>query len=743
MANEHPPAQPTSPHPTVIEQTTTAKTDRIDLQADEIIYHEDEQKIIAKGNVELTRGGQILNADLVTYDLQADIAHAAGNVALLQENGDVHFAQRLRFQQKLKEGLVEGLYSYLAEGARLTASEAEQQDGGARLVMRNASYTPCIPCLRDENIPIKDQILSDDTPAWAIKAREVIHEKAEHKVVYRDAWFDFQGVPVFYTPYFSHPDGSIQQKSGFLTPSFGGDSRLGANITNRYYWAIDKDRDATFGALISSNEAPLLLGEYRQRFTNASIELSASGTISDRVDFDDGERIRRGESFRGHIFGEGIWDINKNWRAGFDIELTTDDQFLREYNITGEDVLETEAYVERFDNRDYFSVRGFGFIDTRVFAEDIDQPNIIPEITYSALGDPGSFLDGRLSFDASILGLRRNGEGQDLTRGILEGGWRKQTILPIGLVMDTHLLLRGDVYNIRDRDLDDLDPSLSDSKTELRGFSQLHNVFRYPFIKQGRNGQWVVEPMVALTVSPDISQDDDDIPNEDSQDIQLDIFSLFSENRFPGEDRLEDRSRVTYGVNSGYYFGEGSFARVFLGQSYTFNKDDIIFAEGSGLQDQSSDLVGNIGIDYKGVFDLEYGFQFDNDSLRSQRHELISSLTLDRLTLNSRYFYSRGLEDTSVDDNREQLRLASHLWLDPEKQWRLNSGFTHDFGVSEGLRRAFMGMDFTNECRCWTLSSSVVRNLANEASGEGGTEFLIQISFKNLGAFGNANLSSP
>lgn len=723
--------------------TSRQDRDRVDLQANQLTYLETEQKLIAEGNVEIIRGKQILTAERVEYDLSTDVAKAYGNVTLLQENGDIHFVDELEFKNELKEGVVTSLYSYIGQDGRLTADTGEQVENGDRIVLRNASYTPCIPCVKRDDVPIQDQLKTKETPAWSIDADKVIHDKKKKSVIYKNAKFRFQGVPVLYTPYFSHPDGSIKQKSGFLMPFFGFDSELGPNITSRYYWAIDDDKDATFGTLLSTNEAPLALAEYRQRFNNAYIEVSGSATRSDRVDLIGGNEVPKDNSFRGHLFAQGRWDINPKWRAGFDLQRTTDDQFLRAYNISNEDILETEFYTERFEERTYFTARGYGFQDTRVTSEDVDQPNIIPDVLYSRVGRPGSVLGGRLNFDASITGLRREGEGQDVTRSILETGWRKKTVFPLGLVSDTKLLLRGDFYNARDTDRADNVPNVSDTENSVRGFTQLHNVFRYPFIKAMEKASVVLEPVVALTISPDVDQKENEIPNEDSQDVQLDIASLFNEMRFPGKDRLEDTSRVTYGLNSGYYMSDGSFARVFLGQSYKFDDDNALFPDGSGLAEQDSDIVGRIGIQYKNNFDLDYSFQLANDSLMSERHELTSRIALSRFGVNTRYFFSRGLEDTSVREKREQVRVGSYLWLDQDKQWRARGGFTHDFSVTDGLRRAYGGLDFYNECRCWNMSLTAVRNLTSRTSGESSTEFLVQIGFKNLGSFGNANLSSP
>ena len=98
------------------------------------------------------------------------------------------------------------------------------------------------------------------------------HDKDAHSISYEDAKFEVYGVPVVYTPYFSHSDGTIKQKSGFLPPKLSLNSQLGFGFTSKYYWAIDPSEDATIGARVFSRNAPQLLTEYRKRFEDAEIE---------------------------------------------------------------------------------------------------------------------------------------------------------------------------------------------------------------------------------------------------------------------------------------------------------------------------------------------------------------------------------------------------------------------------------------------------------------------------------------
>src|SRR5690606_27101786 len=95
-----------------------------------------------------------------------------------------------------------------------------------------------------------------------------------------------------------------------------------------------------------------------------------------------------------------------------------------------------------------------------------------------------------------------------------------------------------------------------------------------------------------LTASPNRTYDK--IPNEDSRDAQIDMLNLYADNRFPGSDRYENGSHVSYGFKfGGYQNSTGNAAFITLGQSYRLSSDNP-FPEGSGLENDSSDYVGQI-----------------------------------------------------------------------------------------------------------------------------------------------------
>ncbi len=688
----------------------------VDLVAENLTHDEAGQTITAAGHVTLKQAGRILKADQVIYNLATDTVTASGHVVFADKGGDLHFADTVTLKNQMKDGFVEGVRSYLAKGGRFNAETGERKD--ARVTtMRDTSFTTC-DC----------KASYEDHPPWRIRAKEIKHDESTHRVTYKNATFDVFGAPVLWTPYFSHPDGQIKRKSGLLSPVLGYDSQLGANITQRYYWDIAPDKDATLGVMAMTEEAPLALGEYRQRFNKAEFKLNGSFTSSSRTDRVGGVNVRKDEELRGHLFGRGRWDINDKWRSGFKVQTASDDQYLRQYDLSSEDVLENEIYAERFSGRNYAVARAMAFQDVRI-EDKADQPNILPEVVASFRGEPNATLGGRWDADFSALGLTRFGTEQDMNRASGRVGWQRRMVAGFGMVTTADASVRGDVYQVTDRDITNSDPGRDGNSHAARFLPQGHVVTSMPFVKPVKNMQAIVEPVAALTVSGNIDNESEDVPNEDSQDVQIDSNSLFRANRFPGYDRIEDRSHMEYGVRTGLYDNGGSYGSIFLGQSYRFNDDDNPFPRGSGLSRQASDYVGEIAGAVDNRYNLNYRFQLASDTFSSQRHEVEANANWDRLQLGGRYFYAKALEDTDIEETREQLE--SNATIKVAQDWKMRTGALYDFGENQGLRKAILGADYTG-C-CMVMSLTATRNLTTESSGDSGTDIIFRIGLKGLG----------
>lgn len=684
----------------------------VDFSADHLSHDEVKQTVTATGSVEMVQGKKILRADKVVYELNTDKVTAEGNVSLLQENGDVAFVDYVELSDEMKDGFARSLVGFLADGSRFTAVEVYRRDGTVT-EMKTASFTPCKICEGRE-------------PLWQLKASKVTHDQDAKKVSYQNARMEMFGVPAFYTPVFSHPDPTIKRKSGFLRPSAGWSTELGANARAAYYWDIAPDKDATFEVRPTKKQGTVLGGEWRQRFEKGRLYMDGSFNRSDRVVKVGNQEIEKNGRLRGHLFADALYDINEKWRAGLDYNRSSDEEYLRLFDISNEDVLESEAYMERFSGRSYTRVSAQSFQDVRINSVE-DQPNILPYIEHIMYGEPDATLGGRWELSSSLLGLSRN-DGQDVGRASLKGGWERHFISDTGMVATAGGSARADFYEVRDRDVAQNNPALDNSSTGTRYFPEVHLTSSYPLVKNMERSQAVIEPIVSLVASPDIDNNDNSIPNEDSQDVQIDVTNLFDVSRFPGIDRIEDGAHAAYGVKTGIFGHEGNSASVFLGQSYRF-KNDGLFPQGSGLENQHSDYVGQVSAYMGDRFNLDYRFQFSEEDLESRRHELIASSNFGRFGVNTRYLFARNVTGTGLTKDREQLRLGGFVAL--TNRWRVGTSTLTDLGEEPGLRTADLALSYRDECFSFAILGE--RNLTDRPSGQNETTVMMRLGFKYLG----------
>ena len=407
----------------------SALTGEFLLIADLITYDEGADTVVASGDVEASRGGRILRADRILYRRGDEVVTASGNVALLEPSGEVMFADSVELTGDLKSGVIHRLSVLLTDDARLVAGGAQRLDGN-RTVMRRAVFSPCEICL-DE--PARE-------PFWQIKGGTVVHDQAERSLSYYDALLEVLGVPVLYTPYFRHPDPTVRRYSGFLVPNYRSSAALGAEVEIPYFWNIAPNRDATFSPRFTSDEGVVLAGEYRERTRDGRFTIDASVTRASTA-AEDGRRIR------GHLFGDGAFDIDENWRWGFVLERALDDTYLSRYDISSRDELVTTLFAEQYEQRSFVSGNGYLFQSLRAGEQSDRSPIVLPLLDANLVSAP-DYAGGYATLDANLMVLERL-DGVDSRRVSVTGGWHRPFISSGGHVFRIDASLRGDAYHVR------------------------------------------------------------------------------------------------------------------------------------------------------------------------------------------------------------------------------------------------------------------------------------------------------
>ena len=100
----------------------TADDAAIDFAANGIEYDNDAYVVTAKGDVEMTREGNRLRADQVSWDRKSGRVTATGNVSVTNPGGDIAYGDSIELTDTLKDGAVENLLIVLTDGGRLAAA---------------------------------------------------------------------------------------------------------------------------------------------------------------------------------------------------------------------------------------------------------------------------------------------------------------------------------------------------------------------------------------------------------------------------------------------------------------------------------------------------------------------------------------------------------------------------------------------------------------------------------------------
>ena len=115
-------------------------------------------------------------------------------------------------------------------------------------------------------------------PPWTIQASQMLHDNKKKTIYYDNALIKVYNIPIFYMPKLSHPDPTVERRSGFLPATLINTKNLGSGLTVPYYLNLNKDKDFTFTNKLFVNENPLFMGEYRQAFANSNLILDMGYT---------------------------------------------------------------------------------------------------------------------------------------------------------------------------------------------------------------------------------------------------------------------------------------------------------------------------------------------------------------------------------------------------------------------------------------------------------------------------------
>ena len=737
------------------------------VQAVEVDYDYNNQRVSAVGNVQMFYNGTSVEADKVIYDQKTKRLHAEGNIRLTDAEGKITYANVMDLSDDYRDGFVDSLRVDTEDATRMAATRMDRSSGNYT-VFENGVYTACAPCKDDPRKP----------PLWQVKGARIIHNQEERMLYFENAQLEFFGVPMAYLPYFSTPDPTVKRKTGFLMPSYTSASGYGFGVDTPFYWAIAPDYDMTITPRITTKQGVLGQVEFRQRLLDGSYQIRAYGI--DQLD----QKAFAGQpgdrQFRGAIDTKGQFAINDKWVWGWDGVLMSDYYFFSDYRLAQyRDPLNsfmslpTEAvsqlYLTGVGNRSFFDARTIYYLSYSGNQDKV--PVIHPVVDYSNVINYNIF-GGELSYKTNLTSLSRTTAAFDpittlantnglclnasadplarlpsqcllrgmpgtYTRATAEVQWRKSFTDPMGQIWTPFAILRADAIDSSVSNQPGVSNFLPVGDTQaLRAMPTVGLEYRYPFINIQPWGTTTIEPIAQVILRPNETYAGK-LPNEDAQSLVFDASNLFAVDKFSGYDRIEGGGRANVGVQATTQFDRGGSVNVLFGQSYQlFGLNSFAVADAtntgvdSGLARTRSDYVARVNYSPNRTYTFSTRARFDEQTMNVNRFEAEGRATFDRWSVSMMYGNYAAQPELGYLTRREGLlgsasiKVAANWVVSGAARWDLEANKVNQYIVGAGYVDDCFVLA-ANYVTSYTYSAGTAPPILNHA-------FMLQIGLRTI-----------
>jgi LPS-assembly protein len=719
----------------------------IEIEGDKLDLYLD-RKMRASGNALISKGDQKIYGDNIEYDVQNDelkvdgnaridlgdseIRGPALNMRLSDSIGEMRDASITLNKQINSSDQRDAVPRYdpsvytqsklLNSQTSLTDNPRQYQDsyrepatpigqasidpkfnssrGDAKLVLfegqdkkrlKDARYTTCEPGVDD----------------WYIKAKEIELDDYTQSGTAKNAYVEFKGVPLLYTPWLSFSFNN-ERKSGLLAPTIGSTSRSGFETLIPYYINIAPDMDATVGARYLSKRGLQLQGEFRY--------LSEAYSGMDSLEYLDNDSLNGGRRYyanlnHSHYLGSG-------WSAGYNLEKVSDDQYFSEMSTriisTSRVNLPQEGRVDYVGDVWRFN----GLVQKYQTLDDINFPyERLPQLTLTA-NKEWNYVDTDLYSQYAYF-------DRDNKAPIAATGSRF-TVYPSVSVPLTQsygfitpkIGLHSTMYSLNDNDFTINGAKVSnnnDSRT-LPILSLDSGLYFERDVKIVKNNYTqTIEPRLFYVYIPDKKQDL--LPVFDSALADLNLTTLFSENQFTGNDRINNANQLSLALTSRMIDKDSGAERIAatIGQRYYFSDQNVVLPGGTKSQNNSSDIIAAVTARLSNKWNLDAFGQYNTDGKNLVRGNILARYNPEPgKLLNVGYRYTQ--------DFLEQINVSG--------QWPLSRGWygvgRYNYSVRDSRAiESLAGLEY--DAGCWQARAVIQRVETATASANYGLFFQLEL----------------
>ena len=512
-------------------------------------------------------------------------------------------------------------------------------------------------------------------PTWSLRIDRTVYDLDKDRFSHFDTFLQIADYKVFYAPYFTHYGNKAPRQKGFLTPTI--EFTIGGNqgVRTPYYLPLgitsdimfepkiyfsrnfefldDFELNTTFNKITSGGETTIFLENIKN---SEDKNINSTFKIDTRYVIDKKSLISASGLFTNSV---------STTRSSNDEPLTFENLYIRLENydfFINNDYLKTEfSSIESFDTTDANLIP---------ISPNINYTNVI------------RFNESFIINDLNLTYLKRN--ESDINN--------PSESLRINLLNNFHFnkkLQNSNLYN-------GISFSNSYTNNKFNHNNKLNKIldqnsliiysdFFYEDFKY-------FKPRIKLVKPVEINSSNNTI-NEDSLSISFNYQNQFSENRFFGNDILDNTTRATYGIESSLKMINKIF-NLRINQSYDLNKNNNYankINQNSNFSDYALEFSTSIN---------EINFQVDAriDNTKIEKKELNYSLGLNRNPLDFNINYHETESDAFENYSNDTKSLNIDISTEINENIAFNYGTNMDLKNNYDPYNTTLGLVIKDEC---------------------------------------------
>ena len=658
---------------TFAEVKTLAVADESTLEIRADNQSQTDNEFVAEGNAEAERQNDMLKASKIIYYPETKNVAASGNVKYF--NNEISVYSETAGYQGVDGDITFSRAKYFRSndlGAGISDEIVFKKNKDVHL--KSATYTAC----------------SIDDPDWELTSTSTkLFNQSERGHSYNMV-LKYKNIPIFYSPFMSYPL-TDKRQSGILTPSYGSEGDSGTSFSVPYYINLAENYDATIEVTSLSDRGILFDNEFRYLGKNEA-------TLINFTHLDDDDE-----------FGEDRYLYKLDDKRILFNSLTNDLQS----GLVGSR-LDSEINYSRVSDHDYFDdfgnslstvsqshvkreirLRGEKYTDNDIISYELSTMSYQPSkrginqqyqtvpslnLTYSNKNISNLNYHIRTKIDKF--------EHKDSSK--VEG--TRYVIYPsieMPMISDSWELTPKLGVRYVDYSLDNNQNSVSKTTpiASLRG--------KLYFEKYVGNKHYTLEPEAYLLYIPVGNQDENPIFDTGLKALK---YSLLSENKFYGEDRINDAKQMSLALTH-RIIDENSGDELFtgtIGQIIYFEDRDVHLTGNTKSHSDASNIIGMMTAKLDNNSSISIGTVFNPHSGHGMRNNVRyrynASSGYRNKILNVDYRFFRGRE--------EEIDLSGVYSFNKDFSLvgKYNYSFANSRGDVEDLIDTMIGLEYDSCC---------------------------------------------